>query len=88
MLANMKPAKLFGVESRGMILAADGEGAVLLMPEKEVKEGTRVRRFCQGSQKKVPICSCQIVNSLRTSIWLAYKKVMSWLRTHQGVCDY
>jgi methionyl-tRNA synthetase len=43
MLANMKPAKLFGVESRGMILAADGEGAVLLMPEKEVKEGTRVR---------------------------------------------
>jgi methionyl-tRNA synthetase len=42
-LANMKPAKLFGVESRGMILAADGEGAVLLMPEKEVKEGTRVR---------------------------------------------
>ena len=42
-LANMKPAKLFGVESRGMIFAADAEGAVLLMPEKEVKEGTRVR---------------------------------------------
>jgi methionyl-tRNA synthetase len=42
-LANMKPAKLFGVESRGMILAADGEGAVLLLPEKEVKEGTWVR---------------------------------------------
>ncbi len=42
-LANMKPAKLFGVESRGMILAADAEGAVLLLPEKEVKEGTRVR---------------------------------------------
>ncbi len=42
-MANMKPAKLFGVESRGMVLAADTEGAVLLMPEKEVKEGTRVR---------------------------------------------
>ncbi len=42
-LANMKPAKLFGVESKGMILAADAEGALLLMPEKEVKEGTRVR---------------------------------------------
>jgi len=42
-MANMKPAKLFGVESRGMVLAADSEGAVLLMPEKEVKEGTRVR---------------------------------------------
>ncbi|MCX9077385.1 MAG: hypothetical protein OIN84_05340 [Candidatus Methanoperedens sp.] len=41
-MANMKSAKLFGVESRGMVLAADVEGAVLLMPEKEVKEGTRV----------------------------------------------
>ena len=30
------------VESRGM-LAADVERAVLLMPEKDVKEGTRVR---------------------------------------------
>jgi methionyl-tRNA synthetase len=42
-MANMKPAKLFGVESRGMVLAADVEGAVLLMPEKKVKEGTKVR---------------------------------------------
>ncbi len=42
-MANMKPAKLFGVESRGMVLAADVEGAVLLLPEKEVKEGTKVR---------------------------------------------
>ncbi|VVB84662.1 Methionine--tRNA ligase [uncultured archaeon] len=42
-LANMKPAKLFGVESRGMVLAADVEGAVLLMPEKKVREGTKVR---------------------------------------------
>lgn len=43
LLANMKPAKLFGVESRGMILAADTDGAVLLVPEKEVREGTKVR---------------------------------------------
>jgi methionyl-tRNA synthetase len=42
-MANMKPAKLFGVESRGMVLAADVERAVLLMPEKKVKEGTKVR---------------------------------------------
>ncbi len=43
MLANMKPARLFGVESRGMILAADGDGTVLLLPEKKIKEGTKVR---------------------------------------------
>ncbi|MCE8422956.1 MAG: methionine--tRNA ligase [Candidatus Methanoperedens sp.] len=42
-MANMKPAKLFGVESRGMVLAGDIEGAVLILPEKKVKEGTRVR---------------------------------------------
>jgi methionyl-tRNA synthetase len=42
-MANMKPAKLFGVESRGMVLAADAEETVLLLPAKEVKEGTRVR---------------------------------------------
>lgn len=41
-LANMKPAKLFGVESRGMILAADEEGAVLLQPERKIKNGTTV----------------------------------------------
>ncbi len=42
-MANMKPAKLFGVESKGMVLAADVEGAVLLLPEKKVKQGTIVR---------------------------------------------
>lgn len=42
-MANMKPAKLFGVESKGMVLAGDVEGAVLLLPEKKVKEGTRVQ---------------------------------------------
>ncbi len=42
-MANMKPAKLFGVESKGMVLAGDLEGAVLLMPEQKVREGTKVR---------------------------------------------
>ncbi len=43
-LVNMKPAKLMGVESRGMILAADVNGEpVLLYPEKEVEPGTRIR---------------------------------------------
>jgi methionyl-tRNA synthetase len=42
-MANMKPAKLFGVESRGMLLAGDLDGPVLLMPEKKVKEGTKIR---------------------------------------------
>jgi methionyl-tRNA synthetase len=42
-LANMKPARLFGVESRGMILAADEDGAVLLQPERSVSNGTFVR---------------------------------------------
>jgi len=43
-LANIKPAKLMGVESNGMILAADVEGkAVLLTPEKEVEAGVKIR---------------------------------------------
>jgi|Deesub1362B_J571_1020462.scaffolds.fasta_scaffold00034_7 methionyl-tRNA synthetase len=43
-LVNMKPAKLMGVESRGMILAADVNGEpVLLYPDKEVKPGTKIR---------------------------------------------
>ncbi|HIH86642.1 MAG TPA: methionine--tRNA ligase, partial [Methanosarcinales archaeon] len=43
LLANMKPAKMFGVESRGMILAADENGAVLLQPESKVENGTPIR---------------------------------------------
>ncbi|MCL7415917.1 MAG: methionine--tRNA ligase [ANME-2 cluster archaeon] len=43
LLANMKPAKLFGVESNGMIMAADEDGAVLLHPERKVENGTVVR---------------------------------------------
>ena len=43
-MANLKPAKLMGVESRGMILAVDVEGKpVLLQPDKDVPAGSRVR---------------------------------------------
>lgn len=43
-LANLKSAKLMGVESRGMILAVDVKGKpILLHPDKEVPAGSRVR---------------------------------------------
>ncbi|HWA84316.1 MAG TPA: methionine--tRNA ligase [Fimbriimonadaceae bacterium] len=44
-VANLKPAKLRGTESQGMLLAAvDTEGgAILLTPEKEAPEGAQVR---------------------------------------------
>lgn len=43
-LANLEPAKLMGVESRGMLLAADlDHHAILLSPDKEVPPGTKVR---------------------------------------------
>jgi methionyl-tRNA synthetase len=41
MITNLKPAKLMGVESRGMILAA-GEQASLLMPKRPVEPGTKI----------------------------------------------
>ncbi|WP_202319301.1 methionine--tRNA ligase [Archaeoglobus neptunius] len=42
-LANLRPAKFMGVESKGMILAAEKDGrAILLTPEKDVDPGTRV----------------------------------------------
>jgi len=42
-VANLEPATIRGVESRGMLLAASGEtGVVLLGPETEVPDGTRV----------------------------------------------
>jgi len=42
-LANLEPKVLFGIESQGMLLAAeDGENIALLMPDKEVKPGSRV----------------------------------------------
>ncbi len=42
-LVNLQPAKFMGVESRGMILAAEKDGrAILLIPEKEIEPGTKV----------------------------------------------
>ena len=41
-VVNLQPAKIFGIESNGMILAA-GDTASLLMPEKEVPPGTKIR---------------------------------------------
>lgn len=44
-VANLKPAKLRGAESQGMLLAAvDAEGgAILLQPDRETPEGAKVR---------------------------------------------
>ncbi|MFN3598185.1 MAG: methionine--tRNA ligase subunit beta [Aquificaceae bacterium] len=42
MLANLKPRKIFGVESQGMILAlSDGENLSLIVPDRDVKEGAK-----------------------------------------------
>ncbi|AIF69027.1 methionyl-tRNA synthetase [Palaeococcus pacificus DY20341] len=42
-VANLEPKKLRGVESQGMLLAADdGERVALLMPDKDLKPGARV----------------------------------------------
>lgn len=44
LVANLKPAKLRGIESQGMILAAsDDKDLVLVTIEKEIKSGTNVR---------------------------------------------
>jgi methionyl-tRNA synthetase len=44
-VANLKPAKLRGTESQGMLLAAVSEdgGAILLQPDEEAPEGAKVR---------------------------------------------
>ena len=43
-VTNLQPAKLRGVESQGMLLAAsDGEKVVLLTPEKPVSPGSQVK---------------------------------------------
>ena len=42
-VANMKPAVIRGVESNGMLLAAEGEGVVsLLEPDKDIEDGSEV----------------------------------------------
>jgi methionyl-tRNA synthetase len=44
-VSNLQPVKLMGVESQGMLLAAsDDEGRLsIIIPEKEIKEGSKVR---------------------------------------------
>jgi methionyl-tRNA synthetase len=44
-VTNLKPAKLMGVESQGMLLAATSDGGepVILTPEKDVKPGSRIK---------------------------------------------
>jgi methionyl-tRNA synthetase len=43
-LANLKPVKLMGVESQGMILAVEVNGKpILLHPDVEVPAGSRIR---------------------------------------------
>jgi methionyl-tRNA synthetase len=41
-VTNLAPAKIFGVESNGMVLAA-GDAASLLVPLKPVEPGTKIR---------------------------------------------
>lgn len=42
-VANLKPAKIRGIVSEGMLLAASGERIVLITPEKDVAPGAKVR---------------------------------------------
>ncbi len=44
-VTNLQPAKLMGVESQGMLLAATGADGVpvILMPEKDVEQGSKIR---------------------------------------------
>ncbi len=42
MLANLKPRKIFGIESQGMILAlSDGESMSLIVPDRDIREGAK-----------------------------------------------
>ncbi|MDH7602705.1 MAG: methionine--tRNA ligase [Armatimonadota bacterium] len=44
LLANLEPAKIRGVESNGMLLAADVDGkAILLQPDQDVPAGAKIR---------------------------------------------
>ncbi len=42
-VVNLEPKIFKGLESQGMLLAADDKGPVLLSPDKEVAPGTKVR---------------------------------------------
>jgi len=42
-VANLQPAKLRGIESQGMLLAAtDGDNIIILGPERKVDPGAKV----------------------------------------------
>jgi len=44
LVANLQPRKMRGVESQGMLLAADVDGqAILIQPETHVPSGSKVR---------------------------------------------
>ncbi len=44
LLANLQPTKLMGVESQGMLLAAEGaDGVIVATFDKEAKAGSKVR---------------------------------------------
>ena len=42
-VVNLEPRLIFGLESQAMLLAAQGDGPVILIPEKEVAAGAGVR---------------------------------------------
>lgn len=42
-LCNLKPAKLCGVESQGMILAGGEETVALLVPDKDIPVGSKIQ---------------------------------------------
>lgn len=43
-VANLEPRSMMGLESQGMLLAADGEdGPVVLIPEKPVASGAKIK---------------------------------------------
>ncbi len=42
-VSNLKPKKIFGIESQGMLLAAEeNKEAILLKPEKKVSSGSKI----------------------------------------------
>ena len=42
-ITNLEPRVILGIESQGMILAANSQGPVLLKPDEEVPPGTKIR---------------------------------------------
>ena len=42
-IANLEPRTMMGLESQGMILAADGEKPVPLIPQEHVPSGSKIR---------------------------------------------